>query len=401
MSKRLNILKDEFTQDVHTHFAWMRANEPVYRGKFMFGVDAYLITRYDDVVAALKDPRIIKNAQNATTKKGRRGDAWMPKFMLALQNNMLNMDDPDHRRLRNLIHKAFTPRMIQQMESKIERIAHDLLDQTAVNREMEFIEAFALPLPVTVIAEMVGIPEADRPKFFSWAEKFLASFNLFGIVQMMPAVYSLTRYIRKLADERRADPRDDLMTALVEAEDAGDSFTEEELVAMIVLLVIAGYETTVSLIANGTYALLQNPAQFELLKSDHSLLGTAIEEFLRYDSPIVTTELSYAREDIVLHGVTIPQGKPILPALASANRDEAIFENADMLDITRQPNKHVAFGLGVHYCLGAPLARLEAKVAFCVLLERMPDLRLNIETSAVRYRSAPIVHRIERLPVAW
>ncbi len=401
MTKRLSITKRPFTQEAHKHLAWMRENEPIYHAKFMYGVDAYLITRYEDVVAALKDPRIVKDARNAKDKKGKRADIWMPKFLRALQTNMLNMDDPDHRRLRNLVHKAFTPAVIQQLEPKIERIAHGLLDQVGDKREMELIEQFALPLPVTVIAEMVGIPVGDRPKFFGWAGKFLESISLFGIIRMMPAVHSLTRYIRNLAEQRRVTPRDDLMTALVQAEDEGDSFTEEELVAMVILLIIAGHETTVSLIANGTYALLQNPSQFALLKSDHGLLNTAIEELLRYDSPVLTTELSYASEDITLHGVTIPQGKTVLPALLSANRDATVFENPTVLDITRKPNKHVAFGLGIHYCLGAPLARLEARIAFCALLERCPNLRLNMKPSTVRYRDAPIIHRVEQLQVAW
>ncbi len=399
MTKPLNLISDEFTQNVHQHFAWMRENAPVYKGKLIFGKDVYLITRYNDVMDAFKDPRLVKNAGNATGKDGKRADAWMPRILHALQNNMLNTDDPDHRRLRNLVHKAFTPRMIQQLEPKIEQIAEELLNQVA--GEMELVEQFALPLPVTVIAEMVGIPVEDRPKFLGWVNRILVSFSAFGMIRMIPAAISLMRYTRKLADKRRVDPRDDLLTSLVQAEDEGNSFSEDEVLAMVFLLITAGYETTVSLITNGTNALLQNPLQFERLKADHELLPTAIEELLRYDSPLVTTEMSYARETYTLHGVTIERGSTVLPAIGSANRDETVFDRPNDLDLTRQPNKHLAFGQGIHYCLGAPLARLEAKIAFRHLLERCPNMRLAIAPTDIRYRNIPVIHRINRLPVAW
>jgi len=212
-------------------------------------------------------------------------------------------------------------------------------------------------------------------------------------------VNSFLRYARKLAEKRRADPQDDLITALAQAEEDGDQFSEDELLGMVFLLLVAGHETTVGLIANGTLALLTNPNQLELLKKDRSLMESAIEELLRYDGPLQSAEMSFAREPINWHGVTIPQGATVFNAILSANRDEAAFENPNQLDITRTPNRHLAFGHGIHYCLGAPLARLEAKIAFNTWLDRYPEMQLGMEPEQAEYAGMMMVHRLECLPV--
>ena len=206
-------------------------------------------------------------------------------------------------------------------------------------------------------------------------------------------------YIRALADLRRRDPRDDLLTGLVQAEDEGERLSEEELLAMVFLLLVAGHETTVNLLATGTLALLNHPDQFELLRKNPDIIDTAVEELLRYDGPLQTTELSFARETLNLHGVTIPKGRVVVPALLSANRDETVFDNPDQLDLQRDPNRHLAFGLGIHYCLGAPLARLEARIAFNSLLERFPNLRLAVPAPQVKFQNVLILRRLSALPL--
>lgn len=400
----LNMSTRKFHDDVHGHFAWMRQEAPIYQAKLTRWTDAYLITRYDDVVDALKDPRVIKNASNAKpesgAKFGRSGAVWTPKMLQILMNNMLNSDEPDHRRLRNLVQKAFTPRMITQLEPRIQQIAEQLLDNALAKKDFDLINEFAMPLPVNVIAEMIGIPQEDRAHFFKLTSNIIVAPTPLNMIKAIPSISRYLKYIRKLADKRRADPQDDLLTALVQAQDGDDRFSDEEVQAMAFLLLVAGHETTVNLIANGALALLENPEQMEMLRADQALTPNAVEEFLRYNGPLQTTENAFAKETFTLHDVTIPQGALILSVIMSANRDESVFEQADELDITRTPNKHLAFGHGIHYCLGAPLARLEGRIAFDSLLARAPDLRLNMDVNKIRYRPIPIVRRLEALPVS-
>ncbi|MGB1289077.1 MAG: cytochrome P450 family protein, partial [Aggregatilineales bacterium] len=365
----MNLTSAPFTQDAHRWLAQMRDEAPVYEGTFMRGQKVYLISRYDDMDTLSRDNRFVRNPANTGSNSA---GVWMPKAFRALMQNMLSSDEPDHRRLRNLVHKAFTPRRIADLETRIEAIAHQLMDEALAQRDVDFIQAYALPLPVQVIAEMIGIPPEDRHLFVKWTNALMVGTSPFQMMKAVPSIWSFMRYTRKLADKRRTDPQDDLITGLIQAEAEGEVFTEEELIAMVFLLVVAGHETTVGLIGNGTRALLNHPEQQEMLRSDMSLLPTAIEELLRYDGPLVTGEMNLAPEDVHLHGTTIPQGSTVLLSMLSANRDAAIFENPDTLDLTRSPNKHLAFGKGIHYCLGAPLARLEAHIAFRVLLERAP-----------------------------
>lgn len=399
-SAPLNMSTRHFHDNVHAHFTRMRQDAPVCQVKLTRTADAFLITRYGDVVDALKDPRIAKNPANARPKTGKRSGIWMPKLFDTLQNNMLNSDEPDHRRLRNLVHKAFTPRMLNELEPRIQQIADQLLDSALQETKFDLIEKFALPLPINVIAEMIGIPQEDRKKFFKLTAKIIVTPTPLNMIKAIPSISRYLKYIQKLADKRRVDPQDDLMMALVQAQDGDDRFTDEEVQGMAFLLLVAGHETTVNLIANGALALMTHSDQMMQLREDPALVECAVEEFLRYNGPLQTTEYSYAKEDITLHNITIPQGARVLPALMSANRDEQAFDHADELDITRSPNKHLAFGHGIHYCLGAPLARMEGRIAFSTLLERAPDLRLNIDVDRIRYRTVPMLRRLEALPVA-
>lgn len=400
MKHPINLTGQDFLNNTHQQFAWLRREAPVYHARLNRWQRAYIISRYHDIQAIMKDPRFIKDP-NTASGKGNNMMKWVPKTFQILMKNMLNSDEPNHRRLRNLIHKAFTPRMIRQLAPRIENIAQDLLQEAKKAGEFDLVEAFALPLPLTVIAEMIGIPPEDRHQFRYWTERIVMNPTPINLMRAIPAVKHFLDYIRQLAAKRAIDPKEDLLTALVQAEHEGDSFTEDELLAMVFLLLLAGHETTVNLITNGTLALIQHPDQLALLREKPELMETAVEEFLRYDGPLYTTEMSFAKEAITLHNVTMPAGSLILPALLSGNRDEAAFENPDTFDITRTPNRHLAFGQGIHYCLGAPLARLEAKIAFCALLEHSQNLRLTVPASTLEYKRVPLIHSLKTLPVAF
>lgn len=262
MPTELRLTSRDFTQNTHAHFARLRREAPVSAVRFTGRKRAYLVTRYDDVLDALRDPRIVKNPDNARTAGGRSGNIWMPPSFRPLMHNMLNTDEPDHRRLRNLVHKAFTPRMIEQLAPRIRAITHELLDAALAQGSVDLVQALALPLPVAVISDMIGIPPADRTRFRAWTSRILVNPTPLNMARAVPAVRSFLRYIRALADMRRADPRDDLLTALAQAEEAGDRLTDDELLGTVFLLLTAGHETTVGLIANGTVALLDHPDQW-------------------------------------------------------------------------------------------------------------------------------------------
>jgi cytochrome P450 PksS len=313
---------------------------------------------------------------------------------------MLDLDPPDHTRLRGLVHKAFTPRLIENLRGRIQEITDELLDAACKRGRLELIRDFSLPLPSIVIAELLGIPAKDRHRFHRWSTALLqAPATTWGLLRILPSVLAFLRYLKKLIATRQATPSDDLASALVRAREEGDRLSEDELLAMFVLLLIAGHETTVNLIGNGTLALLQHPDQLERLRDDPELIKPGVEELLRYDGPLLTTTDRYAREDAEIAGVTIPRGERVFAAVASANRDEGQFESPDELDLTRDPNRHVAFGLGVHYCLGAPLARLEGQIAIGTLIRRFPDLGLAAPTSSLRRRPGVLLNCLEALPL--
>jgi cytochrome P450 PksS len=266
---------------------------------------------------------------------------------------------------------------------------------------MDLIHDYALPLPITIIAEMLGVPAQDRAKFHRWSSSIVSVSSNSEMLRVLPPTFLFMRYLRKFFKQRRAQPGDDLTTALIQAEESGDRLSEDELLAMVMLLLIAGHETTVNLIASGTLALLQHPEQKQMLCDDPGLIKPAIEELLRYTSPVDTATDRFAREDLTLAGVRIGRGEQILAVLGSANRDEEQFTNPDTLDITREPNRHLGFGQGIHYCLGAPLARLEGQIAINTLLHRLPNLRLAAAPEQLRWRRGLIIRGLEKLPVAF
>jgi len=397
----VNIVSAEFKADPFPFFARLRASDPVYRTTLSDKTVVWLITRYDDVNALLRDGRFTKNRRSALTKEQLRKLPWTPPMFRPLERNMLDLDPPDHTRLRSLVHKAFTPSLVEQMRSRTQNISDELLDRIVSLGEMDLIGNFALPLPMTIITEMLGVPTKDHDKFHRWSKAVVSLTSPSPTLRVIPAVWKFIRYLRQFFKLRRRDPQDDLVSALIKAEEAGDKLNENELLAMVFLLLIAGHETTVNLIGNGTLALLENPNEMSKLRSQPSLVKGAVEELLRYTSPVLMTTERYARENAMIHGVTIPRGEMTLGVIGSANRDETVFDNPDELHITRDPNKHLSFGQGIHFCLGAPLARMEAQIAFTTLLRRLPDLRLKNSPHSLRWRPSMILRGLASLPVRF
>jgi cytochrome P450 len=379
----------------------LRASEPVYRTTLPDKTPLWLLSRYDDVAALLRDERFKKNRRHALTKEQLRKLPWTPPMFRPLERNMLDLDPPDHTRLRSLVHKAFTPSLVEQMRSRTQAIADELLDRIVWTGEMDLIKDFALPLPMTIITEILGVPRKDHHKFHKWSQAVVSLTSPSPTLRVLPSVWKFIRYLRQFFKLRRRDPKDDLVSALIKAEEAGDKLNEDELLAMVFLLLIAGHETTVNLIGNGTLALIENPNEMNKLLSEPSLVKPAVEELLRYTSPVFTTTERYAREDTTIHGVTIPQGEMTLGVIGSANRDETAFENPNELQITREPNRHLSFGQGIHFCLGAPLARMEAQIAFTTLLQRVPNLRLTKPSSSLHWRPSIFLRGLAALPLKF
>ncbi|MGI8899118.1 MAG: cytochrome P450 family protein [Pyrinomonadaceae bacterium] len=399
--QEVNIVSPQFKANPFPFLAGLRASQSVYRTTLPDKTPVWLITRYADVAALLRDERFVKNRRTAMTAEQLRKMPWVPPMFRPLERNMLDLDPPDHTRLRALVHKAFTPSLIGQMRERIQTLADELLERVARKGEMDLIDDYALPLPMTIITEILGVPTRDRDRFHKWSQAVVSLTSPKATLRVIPGVWMFIRYLRRFFKERRSDPQDDLASALIQAEEAGDKLNEDELLAMVFLLLIAGHETTVNLIGTGMLALLEHPDQMDKLRRNPAMIKIAVEELLRYTSPVFMSTERYAREDVNSQGVTIPRGGMTLGVLGSANRDETVFENADSLDVTREPNKHLSFGQGIHFCVGAPLARLEAQIAINTLLRRMPDLHLSVATDSLRWRPSMILRGLDSLPAAF
>jgi cytochrome P450 PksS len=396
----VNIACREHKANPYPFYARLRAEAPVHPVRLPDGQMAWLITRYDDVAAVLKDERLAKDKLNAQTPGQLARRPWVPAVLAPLARNMLDLDPPDHTRLRALVHRAFSPRLVEQMRPRVEALTAGLLDAALRGRRVDLIRDYALPIPATIIAEMLGVPAADRHRFHRWSSAIVSgTSSAWGKVRAIPHAWLFLRYIRELVRARRPAPRDDLLGALLKAEEAGDKLSEDELVAMVFLLLVAGHETTANLIGNGALALMDHPDQMQRLRDDPGLIRLAVEELSRYDSPVETATDRFARQDVTIAGVTVPRGSLVVAVIASANRDEQRFPDPDTLDLTREPNQHLAFGLGIHSCPGAALARLEAHVAINTLLSRAPGLRLAVPRSALLWRRGRVVRGLEALPV--
>jgi cytochrome P450 len=324
------------------------------------------------------------------------------EFILAINSAMfLNMDPPDHTRMRRIVTRAFTPRAVERLRSAMQRVTGRALDASAATGHIELMQALARPLPVTIIAELLGIAEEDRPAFVEWG-KFIATnsgleLSEEGVRQADEAVRAFVEYIAALVERRRAEPGEDLLSELIALESQGEHLTLSELIATAFLLLFAGYETTVNLIGNGTLALIQNPEQYQLLRRRPEMIPNAVEELLRYDPPVQLTGRK-ALADVRLAGEDIPRGTEVIPMIAAANRDPVVFDDPARLDVTRSnAGRHLSFGAGIHFCLGAALARLEARVAFTALLTRFSSIALDGEPV---WRPGVTFRGLETLPLA-
>ncbi len=380
----------------HAAFSELAARGPVQRVVLFTGVPAWVVTGYAEARELLAHPAVVK------TVGGPHMDVMPADLNAAMNTHLLSTNPPDHTRLRRLVTAAFTVRRVEALAPRVQEIADDLLDAMAAagegGRPVDLVDGFGFPLPITVITELLGIPPGDRAAFRRWS-----SIAVNGAVHP-PDVYvdaarNIVGYVQELITAKRADPGDDLLSALIAVHEDGDRLSRDELTSMVFLLLVAGHETTVNLVVSGTYALLRHPDQLALLRAEPERLPAAVEELLRYDGPLQVTVPSVAAAPIEVGGVTIPAGEVVLPALLAANRDPARFPEPDRLDITRPSNSHIAFGHGLHHCLGAPLARLEGRIALGALLARFPGLRLADPATEPARNPGLILNGLVGLPV--
>jgi cytochrome P450 len=397
----INIAAPSFRANPFPTFKQWRADRPVVPVK-AFGERAWLVTRYDDVLATLTDDRLAKDRRNAQDPNRRTREMWMPGFVEPLRRSMIDSDAPDHTRLKSLVHQAFMPRLIAQMQTRIERLAHESIDRVVAKGEMDLIKDFALPIPVTIISEMLGVAPADRPAFQRWSNAIVNVTKPIDGILAIPNLYQMVKFLRRLFREHRLQPQDDLTSALLQAEADQSKLSEDELIGMIALLLSAGHETTVNLIGNGAVALLTHPEALDRLRREPDLMKAAIEELMRYTPPVLLSTQRYARTDLTIAGTNIPQGDLVVAALGSANHDESKFDQPETLMFDRpNNNKHLGFGSGMHYCLGAPLARLEASIAFQVLFDRLPNIRLAVDAERLQWHSNVVTRGMKAIPVKF
>ncbi|MFD6966975.1 cytochrome P450 [Streptomyces sp. NPDC059979] len=390
----------EFISHPYPTYAFMRDEGPVRRITQPNGLRCWLVTRHEEARALFADPRVLKDPGNAGAALA---EASLPHYEEAgagLDRHMLSSDPPDHTRLRKLVTKAFTPKRVKELGPSVQRVTDKLLDRMAVAGEADLIADFALPLTVTVICELLGIPANRRSDIHRWTDALISPAPGAGSrAATATALRDMHRYLADLIEAKRADSRDDLVSAMIEAQDEGGSLTAEETVSMIYLLLIAGHETTVNLIGNGVFALLRHPEQLRKVQRDPELLPGAIEEMLRYEGPIGTASMRFTAEPVQVGETTIGAGEVVLIVVGSANRDERRHPRPDEFDVERADTRHLSFGHGIHYCLGAPLARMEGRIAIGSLLERFPGLRLAVEPEQLTWRSGNLIRGLHRLPV--
>ncbi|MCP3819201.1 cytochrome P450 [Streptomyces sp. A3M-1-3] len=381
----------DFTADPYPYYAKLREAGPVHLVHTAEGGRLWLIVGHEEARAALADPRLSKSP--ATVGATMLDERVVGPYLLVL-------DPPDHTRLRKLVAREFTARRVEELRPRIQRITDGLLDALPAHGRADLVEALAFPLPLTVICELLGVPALDRAAFRRWSNDVVAPTSAEA---ERTAVTELAAYLDDLIEDKRCSgPADDLLSALIRtrAED-GDRLSAAELRALAYLLLVAGHETTVNLIANGVRALLTHAAQLAALRADFGLLDGAVEEMLRYDGPVETGTARFSREPVPVGGTVIPAGEAVLVGIAAGNRDPARHPAPDRFDIRRPPQGHLAFGHGLHYCLGAPLARLEGRIAVRTLLERCPELALDPDGGPLDWLPGMLIRGVRRLPVRW
>ncbi|GGF18798.1 cytochrome P450 [Halobacillus andaensis] len=394
MESMETIYESQFKKGAYPFFKKLRQEQPIFPMSQQSDQSTWLVTKYDDVKELLKQPSFIKDQKKLFQTAANQAKS---DDVNIFENMMLDVDPPDHTRLRKLVQPFFNPKTIKQLEPRIVEIADQLLAQMEQKSSpVDLIDDYAFPLPIIVISELLGVPSEDRDRFRKWSNTIIAASNEFE-TDFIEDVEAFTSYLTSLFEERKQHPQDDLITKLLQAEEEGEQLSKDELYSMVVLLIIAGHETTVNLIANTMYALFQHPDQLKKLKDDPSLVEPAIEEGLRYYSPVDFSTARWAQEDMAFHGQTIRRGDLVLASISSANRDEDKFENPSQLDITRSRNAHIAFGYGIHFCLGAPLARLEGKIALERLLSTFPQIHLSENNP--EWRTVFLLRGLEHLQI--
>lgn len=397
VSSKVDFLDEAFIRNPYPIYAEARKQDPVTRILLPNGEFAWVVTTFEDVTAVLTDARF---ATSLSHEKALLED--VPPHKAIVYRNLSSVDPADHRRLRRLVQKAFTPRMVEGLRGRIEDIASGLIDRIEEKGEMKLIDDFAFPLPINVICEMLGVPSEDQNLFREWSDTIMEGVHHPELAEKSDqTLIDFVGYLERLVARKRSDLRDDLISELIRVEDQGDTLTEQELYAMVFVLIVAGHETTVNLIGNGILALLEHPDQKELLQNNPELIRSAIEEILRYDGPVEVTNARWATEDLILQGKHIKKGDMVFTALSSANRDQLLFPEPDRFDITRDVNNHLAFGKGVHFCLGAPLARLEGEIAISMLLRRLPNLRLKTDRGNMGWRRGMIIRGLKEIPLLF
>jgi cytochrome P450 len=406
MSMSHQAVEPDFKEDPqvcpYQEYARLREECPVPRVRRAIGLEPFLVTRYQDAKDALADPRLSKNAEVAREALEAAGLAHV--YLTAGQGlafNMLTSDPPSHTRQRRMLAAEFTPRRITMLRPRVQELADqlvdDLLGAAKEGRRADLIGSFASQLPALVIAELLGVPSEDREQFRTWADHTMRPAQ---DPAQRSGLLALNEYLARQIELKRAAPGEDLISALIQNRDE-DRLDDDELLGATVLLLVAGHETTVNLIGNGMLALLQHPDQLALLRERPELIPGAIDEFLRYDGPVERATARYAAQDMEIAGTRIPAGSVVMVALSSADRDESAFAEPDRLDVTRSARGHLAFGHGIHFCLGATLAKMEGEIAFETLLRRLPDLALAVPAKELRYRPSTIMRGLESLPVTF
>ncbi|MEV4559331.1 cytochrome P450 [Kitasatospora sp. NPDC049285] len=381
--------------DPYAGYAALRADGPVHRVTGPDGLPVWLVTRYADVRQGLADPRLSLDRTHAAP-----GNYLGFRLPPALDANLLNMDPPDHTRIRRLVAQAFTARRVAALRGPIERVAEQLLDAMEPLGRADLVAAYAAPLPITVISDLLGVPEDDRHDFRAWTDTLVTP-DPARPQDAKAAVGAMLGFFTGLIEHKRGRPSDDLLSDLIAAHEEGDRLSADELTSLAFLILFAGYENTVHLIANAVLALLTHPGQLAALRREPGLIGGAVEELARFDGPAPLAIRRFPREDVTIGGVTVPAGETVLLALASANRDPERFADPDRLDLHRRDGGHLALGHGIHYCLGAPLARLETELALTALLRRFPALALDAPTDHLRHRPALRARGLLELPVRY
>ncbi|MFN8439246.1 MAG: cytochrome P450 [Caldilineaceae bacterium] len=395
---------DAFKANPFPTFAKMRKEDPIYRVETGgYPSILWVVTNHEYSDAILRDHnRFVKQWRNTLSPEERAKLPPDPLPVQMMNNHMLNSDGSDHTRLRTLVNKAFSGNIIAQQRERVQTIANQLLDQVEAAGKMDLIDEYAFPIPIVVICDLLGIPHQDRDKFRAWSNAFLTEARSEEEWQeQVKFLQGMLDYLGAIFAQRRAQPQNDLITRLVQAEENGDHLSETELYSMVVLLIVAGHETTVNLIGNGTLALLHHPDQLAKLRANPALIESAVEELLRYDGPVETATIRFAAEDVEIGGKLIHKGEAVNVTVTSANHDESRYAHADTVDIERQNNRHLAFGMGVHYCVGAPLARMEGQIALNTLIQRLPNLQLAVPVEELQWSNTVVVRGMKHMPVVW